>query len=293
MSKQKISARGRAVIASVGVHLVLFAVLGAVEFSRPSADRVSVTVTSAQIGRVLATPSVIPKPKVISRNIAGADLSRISDIQFESSGINEIVLSSVIDADHSETQGFVMPEGVAGGDVTEFFGSSTRKRRIVYVVDVSGSMHGMLADVRERLRDSIDSLKPDNYFYMLFFGGDMILDSGEGDFVRASSNAKRKAFSLIDSIKAGGVTNADEAILRALRVINRSGQSNGQIYFLSDGFDLDQGQSNKFCDSVEKLRKSLAPSVRISTIGFWMDDDDREILAKMAKQSGGEFVHVQ
>ena len=293
MSKQFISARARAVIVSVGVHVVLFAVLGAVEFSRPSGDRVSGGVTSAQISRVLSEPSVISKPKVVSRSVAGGDLSRISDIQFESFTVEEISLTALNGFDDSQSQAFIIPESVSDGCVTEFFGSSTQSRRIVYVVDVSGSMHGMLSDVRIRLRSSIDSLKADNFFYIIFFGGDRILESGNGKLIRATSNAKRNAFTLIDSIKAGGSTNADQAILRALQVVNRAGERDGQIYFLSDGFDFQQGQSDKFCNSVENLRKSLAPSVRISTIGFWMDDDDREILARMAKQSGGEFAHIQ
>lgn len=293
MSKQYISARGRAIIVSVSLHLVLFAVLGAVEFSKPSAARTSGTVTAAQISRVLAAPSVVPKPKVRSREIVHTGSATISDIQFDTSDIEDISLTTADELAHSNTEAFIMPETVTPGYVTEFFGSSTQSRKIVYVVDVSGSMHGMLSDVRLNLRSSIDSLKADNFFYILFFGGDKILESGNGKLVRATSTAKRNAFTLIDSVKAGGSTNADQAISRALQVIGTSRQSNGQIYFLSDGFDLQQGQSDKFCNSVENLRKSLAPSARISTIGFWMDDDDKKILARLAKQSNGEFVHIQ
>jgi len=293
MGKQRISARGRAIMASVAVHLLLFAVLGAVEFSRPDAEMGLAKVSQVQISRVLAASSVIPKPKVLSRDVSGAEPSRVSDIQFDSMGIDQLKVPAFNEAEKIAAGTFMPTRGDGRGSVTEIFGSTTESRRIVYVVDVSGSMHGMLAEVRDRLKESIESLMPDNFFYIIFFGGDGIIESGSGKLIRATSTAKRKAFTQIDIVRAGGGTNADEAVARALTVINQSDRGEGQIYFLSDGFDLEQGQSDKFCDYVENLRKSLAPSVRISTIGFWMDQADREMFAEIAVKSGGEFVHVE
>ncbi len=78
-----------------------------------------------------------------------------------------------------------------------------------------------------------------------------------------------------------------------MQIRDYSGNTCGLIYFLSDGFDLTQAGTETFAQQVEKLRKRLAPSVIINTIGFWTQTGDREILENVAKQSGGEFVHVQ
>lgn len=282
-----------ALVVSFGLHLLLFTVLGVLEFSRPSSQAVAGNVSLAQINRIVESSAIVPKPRVKPKTFTPSRQVSVSDIRIDTPLLLDSSSSVTPEIIPIKSKVGFLPDSIALPQVTEFFSSATERRKIAYVVDVSGSMHGMLGQVRNQLKQSIDSLKPDNYFYAVFFGGDKIIESGQGKLVRATTDAKKRAFSLIRSIKAGGRTNANQALIRAIHVMKNSDAAAGQIYFLTDGFDLQLGQSEEFCVSVENIRKSLAPELRISTIGFWMDDEDRQILARMAKESGGQFIHIE
>jgi hypothetical protein len=89
----------------------------------------------------------------------------------------------------------------------EFFDSAAQGRRICYVVDCSGSMQGLWQRVKEELIDSIGQLQQDHYFCVIIFGSGSILESGGGKMVRATEQAKKEAYELIEGRdKRGGGT---------------------------------------------------------------------------------------
>ena len=186
---------------------------------------------------------------------------------------------------------------LAGGRLslggTAFFGSFTDQRKICYVVDCSGSMQGLFGQVRKQLKNSISALRPDQYFYIIFFQDGKLLESGNGRLVRATDRAKSAACSFADSVRPAGPTNAMDALERAMQIRDQAGQSPALIYFLTDGFDLELDDTSRFGLQLENMRKKLAPSAKINTIGFWTGPADGRILRTVADQSGGEFVNIE
>jgi Mg-chelatase subunit ChlD len=182
-----------------------------------------------------------------------------------------------------------------GGESTaniEFFDSPAQGRRICYVVDCSGSMRGLWRRVQEELIDSIGKLEQDYYFCVIVFGGGSILESGGGKMVRATEQAKKEAYSFIGSIQPRGMTNATDALERAIMIKDRAGAGASVIYFLTDGFELSEQDGSRFAHKVVTIHRSFAPKTQINTIGFWCTEQDGKVLETIAKESGGKFVMV-
>ena len=150
----------------------------------------------------------------------------------------------------------------------------------------------MFGQVRKRLKKSIASLQPDQYFCIIFFGNNRLFEFSNGRLLRATQKAKNSAYDFIDLVQAAGQTNALAALKKAVQIRNGSGAGPSVIYFLTDGFELTTEGTQKFSQKVADLLKRFAPTTRINTIGFWPQSDDREMLELIARQSGGEFVLI-
>ena len=176
----------------------------------------------------------------------------------------------------------------------EFFGQRNIVERICYVVDCSGSMYGQMYGVKEQLKESITKLSPEQAFCVLFFmDGRQVLMTGSGCLESATLGAKSQAFGLIDKIKPAGSTDAAHALECAMRLRDTGKHSPEVIYFLTDGFDLDDSDSQLFVEKIGNLRKSLAPSVILNTIGFWPQERDRQMLKELADNTGGVYIEVK
>ena len=282
---------------SLAAHLALLAIFAVVRFSKPQqgpASQPGSIVTINQIKAIAESSLIIPKPGIKSqfrllpkaRHKSMINLSVVHEV--EMSGSDQSV-PEIPNADST---------GLLGGDSlsvprAEFFESYTDQRKICYVVDCSGSMQGLFSHIRKQLKNSIAELKPDQYFYIIFFGGDKLAESAKGRLVRATDKAKSRAYKFIDGIKPGGQTNALSAIERAMQIRGPGDQAPALIYFLTDGFELQGRQGTNLSSTVEILQKKLAPTTKINTIGFWTEYADRRILRTIASQSGGEFINVE
>jgi len=282
-------------ILSVAAHLILLAVFARVRFSLvPDSPSFAATpaVTVAQIEKITKQSRIFPKPKVDSY-LMNRPGSRRNEIDFPPAARIE-----PFDKQHR------LPETLATGAIellagvplsqagAEFFGQATNLRKICYVVDCSGSMQGLFNRVRKQLKTSIADLRPDRYFYIIFFRGDRLLESGRGQLLRATPKTKSAAYSFIDSVRPAGATNALAALERAMRLHDPAGKGPQLIYLLTDGLDLDRLDNENFAQLVENLRKNLAPATKINTIGFWAQPDDCQILQAVAQRSGGQFTGI-
>ncbi len=283
-------------VISILFHIALLAVFASVDFSKVPKERFTVTRLTpgrAQLKKIAESTPITPKPKIkrlFKSDLTSSTTKRPLDLDLRSRIKPSFETSSIRPSDASDliVNGDIWSRGV------EFFGQFTDVRKICYVVDCSGSMHGRLGLVKQQLKTSIASLQPDQFFYIIFFlQGDKLLESGDGFLVRATPKAKTAANEFIDTVTPTGTTDPLNALNRAMQIRDYSKNSCGLIYFLSDGFDLQPEGADNFAQQVENLRKSLAPSAIINTIGFWTQDQDRKILETVAKQSGGQFVNVE
>ena len=176
----------------------------------------------------------------------------------------------------------------------EFFGQKTEAHRIAFVVDCSGSMFGQMGLVKDRLRRAVHALKPDQFFSVVFFSDNgRIEESGDGALRRATAGQKQKALELIDSVVPEGQTQALGALRKALALREPGRGQVETIYFLTDGFDLEESTADDFIRQVIRYRAESAPNAVIYPIGCWTETGDREVLEMLAALSGGESKIVE
>ncbi|AQT68419.1 marine proteobacterial sortase target protein [Anaerohalosphaera lusitana] len=274
---------------SIALHLCLFGVFAAINLHDANGQSERVGVSKANIKAIQENSLTVPKPNIKPPSTTAAKQALRPDAAEKPAFLR----SPQEDRPEPAVQTLATP--AIAQPRTEFFGSRTSQRKICYVVDCSGSMLGFFSRVRDQLAASINSLKPDQYFYVIFFHGDELIESGDGRFKRASRSAKAEAIDFVRSIRPGGATNAERALRRAMLIRDHSGNPAQQIYFLTDGFDFaspDPDVVSTFTrDILEKVRL-LAPRVRISTIGFWVEPADEEVLRSLARLTQGDFVNL-
>jgi hypothetical protein len=291
-------------MASIGTHLTVLTIFGVVRFSHLQAvneQRPAPTTKISRVEKFIQTSPVIPKPRVkrlVRENITERDGTKPPErlappnptFNAPKPVTQDLPTSfspaSSVGKDRSSIEGVNPPNEI------EFFGSRTQERKVCYVVDSSGSMQGMFGRVRDNLKKSIEALQPDQYFYIIFFGGKELLEFGDGRLLRAAPKAKSAAYSFIDSVQAVGRTNALAALEKAIQVRDGSGNGPAVIYFLTDGFELTTEDTRRFPQRISNLLREISPRTKINVIGFWPAESDRNILGTIAAQSGGEFVLV-
>jgi hypothetical protein len=282
---------------SVFLHLLVLTVFGFLKLSRPAnpvSERQAPTARVSQLKNIIEKAAVLPKPKVKKPSTNSSNYER-KDITTKSSFFvpnlkSPNSLSSTPKILNTPEYSFA-DSGFALGGV-EFFGSETYERKICYVVDCSGSMQGMMGQVQQQLKDSIKNLLMDQYFHIIFFGDGKLFEFGDGKLVRSSQKNKTAAYTFIDSIRAGGRTNAFKALERAVQIEDGSEMKASVFYFLTDGFELANDESESLYKQAAGLIKRFAPSSKINTIGFWPTEQDRSILRAISALSGGECVII-
>lgn len=283
---------------SIALHLIVLMVFGVIKFSQSESQDKQRPVPTAKVNRIknlMQAAQVIPKPKIKKPAITRLSKNK-SRLLTESQIFGNTKPRSQDPGDFvkaSASQIAALSSNVNLTHRVEFFGSWTEKRKICYLVDCSGSMKGMFGRVRMKLAESIKSLLPDQYFYIIFFSGDRLFELGKGRLIRATEKSKSAAYDFIECIKPAGQTNVLAALEKAVRIRDSRRAGPSVIYFLTDGFELTTEDTQGFLQNIKMLLKQFAPETKINTIGFWPQDNDREMLRKIAQLTGGEFVIIE
>ncbi len=171
---------------------------------------------------------------------------------------------------------------VGGEKGPEFFGvggSARGARKVVYVVDRSGSMIDTFDFVRRELKRSILSLRRSQKFHVIFFNAREPLENPPKRLVNAIDAHVEPFFDFLDRVVPTGGTKPEAAMRLALAL------KPDLVYLLSDGVDFRQGLLDKL-DEWNRRRR-----VRIYTIAY-LDQTGRAILEGIAREHGGEFKFV-
>ena len=167
------------------------------------------------------------------------------------------------------------------GATAEFFGlggTVRGARRIIYVVDRSGSMLGTFGHVRAELERSITALRRSQKFHVIFFNSGKPLENPPKELVPAIKAQKARFFEFMEQIYPEGRTDPAPAMRRALAA------EPDVVYFLTDG-EFDRDLIPKL-DGWNRHRQ-----VRIFTIAYF-DQSGAELLEEIAREHGGEFKFV-
>lgn len=168
---------------------------------------------------------------------------------------------------------------VGGGPGPEFFGlGSTARgaRRLVYVVDRSGSMIDTFKYVQAELQRSISALRRSQKFHVIFFNSGPPLESPPKRLVSAIDAHKEQFFRFLDTVAPRGGTRPEGAMNRALAM------EPDLVYLLSDGVDFQPSLLPRLEEWNEDRR------ARIYTIAY-LDPTGGELLEQIAREHDGEF----
>jgi hypothetical protein len=200
----------------------------------------------------------------------------------------------VIGVPGGEEGGWILPGGSGGtlegtglglhqaGSAPAFFGAGAAGRtvtNIVYVVDRSSSMIDTFDFVRKELNRSISGLRRSQRFHVIFFSTGPLVESPPQRLVHAIEANRKEFFAFLNEVHPSGGTDPLPAMYRAFEY------KPDLIYLLSDGLRFPEDILQRL-DSMNPDRQTV-----ISTIAY-LDPLGREILEKIARDQGGEFVFV-
>jgi hypothetical protein len=276
-------------LASLSIHLSILVVMFAVVFPYAPGDHAPVPpdVRTRVVGSIDA-----PTPDRVDAALPTSDVSMLQPTRphlapemvespAELMAPEKPELSIIgIGAGGGDYAGLGLTLGRGGGP--EFFGlgSAARgARRIVYVVDRSGSMLDSFPLVQAELRRSVSALRRSQQFHVMFYNTGPPLENPPKRLVPAIEAYKEEFFTFLESVGPSGGTDPAPSLERALEL------EPDLIYFLSDGDRFNPRLLNQL-DAWNRERR-----VQIFTIAY-IDQSGRDILELIAREHGGEFKFV-
>lgn len=208
--------------------------------------------------------------------------------------------------------------GGGGADSVMFFGSKSRGKRFLFILDASGSMTHEQIELRDReLRKTLKQLTSATYHVLIFGGGAYFAEKGWGtngvDPLSYHSPESEYRFSLVgtgfalidpQAFEPPGWLKADsKQVLATLREVRRSGvlfstdwdnalrmghmmePPPDVIYFMSDGKDPEL-DIDAIVENNQKRGKPKINCLAMQT-GFGAAE-----FAEIARRSGGQFLIV-
>ena len=188
---------------------------------------------------------------------------------------------------------------VAGGSElrANFLGSGGNARRIAFVIDASGSLIDNFPFVIRELQRSITELSGRQYFTVIFYQGDRVIEvppNGIND-KRATAAMKQQVNQWLSpnryNVAPSGTTNPVKALRLALSY-------KPQLIFLLSDAITGQGQyeidQRRLLDEIERLNRA---GTKINTLQFLQEDPLvkqglRGTMELIAEQSGGVYKYV-
>ncbi len=193
------------------------------------------------------------------------------------------------------TEGTGMASVGSGSGGAEFFGVKATGKRFVFIVDSSKSMkNGKFEAACEELFYSVQRLKSDQYFYVIFFDEDAARmtfapkEEPEDVYAQATTANINKLQKWMKTVELEGQTVPYDALVFARQL------SPDAIYLLTDGQFTDRGRSEDFLRTSNLYKDpevGLVPKSVVHTIGFW-DPDGEETLKAIAKEHQGTYRFV-
>jgi HEAT repeat protein len=198
---------------------------------------------------------------------------------------------------------------------TTFYGIATRSKRLIYVLDMSGSMvigeipakgatggggaHTKFWVAKKELKTSIAALAEDAMFDIIVFADGVKI--WKPQLMTATKEGKAEALKWIENPKevfAFGATNIFDALEKAFEMAGRGATDKrynllvDTIMFMSDGVANRGRITDPSAIIAEIARMNEHKKVTINTIGVGKDHDV-ELMKRIARLNGGTYVARQ
>ena len=182
-----------------------------------------------------------------------------------------------------------------GNALTSFFGTKSNARRVVFVIDNTGSMRrGGLETVIVEMTKTVEQLDRRQEFYVLFFGDQvypLFFPRSINEFVRPTKENKQKLRQWLDTVEfcTGGVWQLTQALEAAYKL------RPDVVYLLTDGRHWDMVRADYKVEAVRNLRSVANPQgIPVHTLGMGCETDlERDNLFQVARANGGTFREVK
>jgi Ca-activated chloride channel homolog len=160
------------------------------------------------------------------------------------------------------------------------FGSEDTPLELVLAVDVSGSMGGVMEELKDAVRQFLSRLKPIDRVTLVAFNEEMfVLSRREADPV-----ARARA---VDALASWGSTSLYDVIIRSLELVSRQPGRRGLVVF-SDGEDR---SSQTTLAAVARALQASDATLFSVALGRGRESDAlRKTLEQLAEPSGGRVV---
>lgn len=235
----------------------------------------------------LMSPNVSPQTERAAQDQAPTD-TRSATLTEQLRRLEIDPLSMISDAaSPSELAEFAPRPREATASFVGLTGSNARK--IVYIVDASGSMIGTLPIIIEELARSIDALSPDQEFAIVFFQKNEAVVAPPGDrLVKAVADEKLRVLKWArDSVIPAGRSNPVAAIEKGLSF------KPDVIFLLSNNitgagvFEIDQKDLLDLLDQLNPVDRATGRRrTQIQCVQF-LDPDPLDTLRRIAEIHGG------
>lgn len=281
---------------SIVAHLVAFAILYPLVYSEELQPR-RVIIPEARLAPVAAATPDQPPPSVrinrrpeptavLDDRLVAAD--RLPPLSIEA----DVLPAPLLPTDGAAALGGVGSPITASqtGPVSTFFGMAGNAYKVVYVVDLSGSLVGALQELNSEMFRSIQSLIPTQQFNIVLTFDNQVHEFRQGKLVWANGEHKRAAQEFLSRMAATMGAKPVEAMERAFAARPEL------IYFLSDGdheWDtVKAGGRTSLEKRLEELNRDR--SVRITVIGFEPSaGPPLTLLERLARDHGGNYRTVR
>lgn len=147
-------------------------------------------------------------------------------------------------------------------------------RRVVFVLDRSGSMEGRpIEQAKKAIEAGIAALRPDDHFSIVAFDNDT--EALSRRLLEADDRNRRRAREFLEDLRACGGTELAEGVAAAAKTLGKDG---GDLLLLTDG---------QVFGTAKILRKAHKARARIHTLGIGSASQDR-FLAQLSGETGGQ-----
>ncbi len=227
---------------------------------------------------------------------ATTDIPREIETQTVTKGdpLSELTLETEADLSQIGVAGSKpLPLGAKIGDDdmgVGIFGLGGNARKIVYVIDTSGSMADLFTEVKAELKESVNRLVDEQSFTIILFQQSKAIEVDQPSRGLKAATAKHREIALNwidnpDNAYPGGKTNPIEAIELALRY------EPDLIFILSDNIRGEGQYEIDKNDLLKRIRDAKGGGkTRINTIEFGDEADKLATMETIARQHGGRFV---
>lgn len=276
-------------VLSLAVHGLIFVVLVKVVFPFGGSTEEPAPVTRAELVGPIDAASLAPSasPRLRSQ-VEVAEPQRLRPQRQDFSDLSEMtaikrpelsIIGIGAGGGHDASNRFTMDLG-AGADFFGLGGSVRGARKIVYVVDRSGSMTDTFVYVQAELRRSVGALRRSQKFHVIFFNADLPLENSPKRLVSAIGAQKENFFRFLNNVVPQGATKPGSALRRALAL------KPDILYLLSDG--IVEARSRLAAELDQWNHDRLT---RIFTIAY-LDREGAALLEQIAREHNGEFRFV-